>query len=156
MNKRRKCHYRSAQRACPAPRDYAEQKRSLEAEIACEKAWGGKANPDTDCYGQRDPQDEVHLLPKRALLAEQQGLEFLGANQTTGHGRGDAQLDQQMDEDQSRFHEIRDSRLRKQSRAKNVARVIERTTAQERPRSKHAAEVTLQVVLDLLALHRDT
>ena len=51
-----------------------------------------------------DPQHQVDFLFHAALLAKQQRLELQRTNQSAGHGGGYAQLDQQINEDESLFH----------------------------------------------------
>src|SRR5258708_7537086 len=97
----------AAEGSSPASSDYAQQQRGFKAQIARRKTFLENSDPDANHDRQAEPQDHIQLLPESALFAEQQKLEFLGPYKSAGNSRGYAQLDQQIDQDEPRFHEVR-------------------------------------------------
>ena len=63
-----------------------------------------KADPNPQSHGNADPQDEVDPLFKGAAFAEQQRLKLNRADEDASHCGRDAQLDQQINEDEALFH----------------------------------------------------
>ncbi len=94
----------AAQHAGEASADHAQQHRGLEGQIAGRKTSGAEPDPHAQGQGNADPQDEIDFLLPVPLIAEQQRLELHRAAQNAGRRGGHAQLDQQIDEDESLFH----------------------------------------------------
>ncbi|MGA2967472.1 MAG: hypothetical protein ABSD64_14785 [Terriglobales bacterium] len=91
--------------------DDAEEEGGFEREVAGEKAFGDETDPDAEGDGDGHPQRKVDFVAGFTALAEDQALEFLGADERAGHGRGHAQLDEEIDEYEPRFeHGINSSR----------------------------------------------
>ena len=93
-----------AHHAGEASANHAQQDGGLERQIAGRETSGSEADPDAESQRNADPQDQIDLLLPGAFITKEQRLEFYRSHQGAGHRGSHAQLDQEIDEDESLFH----------------------------------------------------
>src|ERR1700674_342795 len=103
IHDRRQRYQRSPDPSREAPADHTQQQRRFERQVAGAETLDAASYPDAKRDRDRHPERQINFVPGFALLTEDQTLEFFGAHQRARHGRGHAQLDQEIDEYQPRF-----------------------------------------------------
>jgi hypothetical protein len=107
VEKRGNAEQNASRNAGKAPDHDAQQNRGLQRQIAAKKIMEAKADPDSQRQRDANPEHQVDFLFPIAFVAEQERLELHLASKNAGGGRSYANLDQQVDEDETLFHEVK-------------------------------------------------
>ncbi len=101
-----KVHISSAsQCACHPASHYTHQDGCFKAHVRTLKVvLDPQAKVDPQSKGDAGEEDEKNIFAPRAVLGEEQLLEFARASQGAGHGRGYAQLENKLYEQELRIH----------------------------------------------------
>ena len=100
MAERGKGEGSSADHRGPGAEQKAKDGDGLEGEVGGEEVGDTHAHKYAKHQRNADPGDELDGLARVAMFEQQQPFEADGARERTGHGSGDAELDQQRYEDQ--------------------------------------------------------
>ena len=104
MQKRGKGNQAAAQNSGEAAPDDSQQKGGFERQVPSDEAFLDETNPHAQRNRNAEPQDKIDLLGGGAFFTEKKLLEFERSNQSARHRCRNAQLDQQIDEDEPLFH----------------------------------------------------
>src|SRR5579863_6200175 len=105
VDERRQTDNPTTQRACPAAAEHSQHHRCLKTDIAGLEAILRDADQNAEYNRHAEPESKVHLLPKSTFFPKQQRLKVFGTYQSARHGGSHAQLDQQINQDETWFHE---------------------------------------------------